>query len=113
MYFLICINFLNYKCREVLPCSVVIRVQPGNPVKFLAVILVLLQSSVQSGVVEDSSERIVMYYLLDRSVFICYSTVVAKMVLGVVVEYRQIVFLLVEGAVSSGEQDLVDLPVLV
>ena len=96
-----------------MPCSVVIRVQPGNPVKFLAVILVLLQSCVQSGVVEDSSERIVMYYLLDCSVFICYSTVVPEMVLGVVVEYRQIVFLLVEGAVSSGEQDLVDLPVLV
>ena len=92
---------------------VVIRIQSCDSVKLLAVILVLLQARIHSGIVECTAEGIVMYYLLDCSVFICYSTVVPEMVLGVVVEYRQIVFLLVEGAVSAGEQDLVDLPVLV
>lgn len=88
----------HWQCREVLSCSVVISVQSSDSIELLAVILVLLQACIESSIVECTAEGIVMRYLLDRSVFTCYSTVVAKMVLGEVMEDGAIVIFPVERA---------------
>ena len=70
--------------RIILPCSVIIPIQPIGPVQFLAIILIRLNIR-RAG--EHSSERIVMIDLFHLSCFIHYHPVVSLMILHKIVEF--------------------------
>ena len=75
-----------YKCRVIQTCAIVVQVKTQRMVKFLAVVLIGLETGIRADITVDAAKRVVLRGLLHRAILTDHRAVVAEVVLQIVME---------------------------